>query len=1265
MSGTHQARRIEAIVNNWASIEWASEKIMLKEYAKERLKELQKKKFNRLDNLDDKTDNIIYQGYTEQVLTEIRLLEDFMADRYSTVMTARVDSQDLREETGEVSKVETVQSPELDTRISVDSLTPEQKKALENPAVVEHMKELWVISRNGEFQVENPEKLEQLAIYAEYMYFIDNAKRDGEAKISNVTELMDKYKLLLGEAMEWIWDAKVRYLQHKYTEAIYNDIIRRDHIVRKNSDDTFDIVKFDGTIADVNDPAIKELMRVLERDDVKTNLLDTVVLTSIVKNNTFLDREDIVSAKELAEYLISKHKLKDRNGHDLHKVEFSLVDWEGDSEFAIGKQIDKKIATFTHTNTADAQELIWFKNFIEWGDYKSEIYNKEMFTQMNMFRQEKLTEEALMASLPKDLTIDPNNPEKSIWAIVERLGNGNKWDMLVAGFVALLVAKFVLPDGKFRTALGWFWAVSIVAPFILGMTGSVLQWIEREIPSEELEMIETTDLIPNISYDEEGQYKTFVKMLELKDAEKSYEREGKDQYRKSVNHWMSDKKVWVIFEALIEKNPNILISKDTINSSFVAEIYGLLGWSATGWLTLSNENISKVELKSFLELLVAASPKATNIKDALLGSTDIENETYDYLHTITWVDDFDKKLNDYMKKSWDTWKTASREEVKKLQKMIQAPGSKFLPATIVELGRDAGSMFFEEDTKSRIDALVKSVKDYGFTNNDYASVFEDFKIYMEVNNNYLKYRGNILKKSNRESAQDAAETVGNTARSVMADALKVWESGLEASINALLKLGDTWENILRGVGNVAISLIPDWKWAEDAVRGFVNTQIETYKNTPEGKATNGVKIDFSDAKKALDAPDQKHIEDILPGINSTVEKQIENLQEMLSKISESDDSIERVKELKEKIEAELTKVKDIKRKLVNERLESIWADNNGPRTAAQLDETLAQDSEALLREIKEINRYMDDFTSVKDVLADKKKIKTFKDILEKMSGMNHTFKASKYNDIYNKGKTDGTIDWLVVVGARDVIGKHLENINSQISTIKSELEIERDALKSKIDAVDTTINTGEWEFWKGLWVLAAEGTILKRISNSIAWSTTLSKIGSEVEWLSTMAEGFNEIGNVDVSVVEAAFNKKLEGLTSPIESYIEKIENKNLVFKTNPDLKRGIKRVMQTIELASVAKEQWINIDVSNANAVLDKLKNTYFERVQIKNVPEIVDAIEADLVNIPDDYDHKDQVRDLIRKNKDYALKSIANLEGELELMMPNTLEALSNIFK
>ena len=839
-----------------------------------------------------------------------------------------------------------------------------------NVATISALKEAGLVSRNGEIHIEDPEQIKKIERYADYMYFIDNVSRNWEAQISDITWLMDRYKNLLSEEPSWMWADKVKYLQHKYTYAIHNEIIRRDHIIQKDGK-TFNIVKYDGTPAE-STPEMQELSRIIARDDVRWGLIEVAMVRSFIDNTPSLDSEKIVSAKELAISIIDEFKIKWRNGQDLQEIDFSLIDWKGNGPYWIWKQVDTILNELEWVDTLARQKLNWFKQFIASGDYKSVSHNKAIFGQASISRQNKITEAALMKSIPKDIKWDADNPMESIAAIAQRVGWDNKGALLVAGLLSLIVAKFVLKTGPAHTIVWGLGLAWILSPFLLAAGGWVLSSMTQGFIDDELDMIEWNEVAPSLGLGRKHQtvFENTINSIEASSATQW----KSEMYTKNplASIWENNPEkrntiLGNLFKGIAGIEDNISLPADgKINTFFTDDVFDKLGWSGES-VTVGDNTFTKTQLGAFLVALLEQKNWTDHtLSDLLTTWGDTLNEWYNHLHTITWADKFDDKLNDYMEKAWNSTdgdQERKRYQVEQIQSIVKPATWKFLPSIVVESIQDFKAIFFEEDAMKNIDSLIAYTQN--FEGHDYVWVLRDYKTYMEVNNDLMWYKANVFKPSNIESASDAVETVGNNARSLMARALDVSEDWLDLAVNGLLNLGDIWENILRGAGNIAISLVPDWKWAEDAVRTFINDQVEAWKaGAVTGVPTNWVSLNFNTAINALDAPEQQSIRRLIPTFNKTIEKQIVKLEEMMDKLKEGEhpDGVkypELVEDLKNKVQRELTKVRRLQRSMNMDIAQSAGVIVTSVVDRQETMNQLKNDPSELLKSLKEVQYYFD------------------------------------------------------------------------------------------------------------------------------------------------------------------------------------------------------------------------------------------------------------------------------------------------------------------
>ena len=988
---TQEDKQITDIVGWTDTIKSHEQGQLLKWYAERRIREIEARKLTEIE-IDQKWyRDYTYEGYFASDFNLLQAHKRFINEkRHTIIATTQVNTDNLQREmpTQPTESEEAAKpTPELAKTISLEGLTPEQKRALETPAVVKHMKEIGVINRNWEFQIDNPQKIQQVIRYADYVYFIDNAETNGESQIQDVKWLVENYKNLLWETTRWLGADKIRYLQHQYSHTIYNEVIRRNHIIRRkpkgnngNSwiNGAFEMVQYDGRERDKSNNAIQELNKILDKDDIRTELLEVAMISSIVEKSSTLNAESIVSPEELGRHIIEKHNIKSRRWGKLAKVEFSAIDWgKRDSngnllptdqqwEHYIWSQIDARIKELTGENTADVQELVWFKHYVESGEYQDKSYNTKKFSQMNMYRAGAKSVAELMKSIPQDIEFDANDPIASLASFSGRLGSESKSELIVAGIVAFIMS--FLSKGKISETLkigGW---IAILAPFILAATWKVVGTWVKSIPESELKMIDPGNVIPSINYDEESQYDTYAKMYYLNDANAEYvEQTRTNAVWKQVwtgkyrgENGIASRKLGPIFERLIELNPNKAIPVTWVDTAFTASIYTLLQTWTDGTLKIGGHDISKTELRSFLRLLVQASPNANNIKDALSGGEegDIENQIFKDVRPMTGIADFDDQLNTYMETAWNTsWaeRTMKRKEVLNLQAILSH--NTFLPGDWIIA--DVQNTLFERSAITKINKMIAGAESANYTNKNYIGLLRDAKVYIEVSNERRGYRANPTSPTNVDAAWDAVAWTINSGRNLLADAFGATENPINKTLELLTTWVDKWEEFVRGFASLMVGMTPDWRWGQKVVDDFIS-QRWTDARSGAAQATDRVAptVNTSTIEAIISPEDKRLFTDIFDGMGDKVDDKIKDFEAMKKNLTTDITHPKLLAELLEKVEIDLANLRNMRAEITAKKREALQLSSSPTVDQGSL-ETMYKDAPwTLLGKMILIDRYM-------------------------------------------------------------------------------------------------------------------------------------------------------------------------------------------------------------------------------------------------------------------------------------------------------------------
>jgi len=626
---------------------------------------------------------------------------------------------------------------------------------LGSPEIMKELQRLGIV-RGDRAVFENTEVQEKVEKYLHYLNFISNVERDGRGAIQKPEELVSNYRELINEGTDWILDK--RYLQYKYIEAIYNDIIRRGYVLEKHGTTgeyrivcpktetvggTTTIVKTDLIDTHPNHPYLD----VLKARNTR-NLIDVAMVTSIMSKNFSLERKDIVGQKTFITSILQQHNIKSRSGTAIQSADLLLLEWNDVVLPQVEEKLQSVIGPDREVSTQAYQELMYLKNFIEREEYNQPDYNRDIFREANIYRKGFLNEKALIDAFGGDIG---NATPESLGEIIQKMGGEAQGPLLIMAVFALLAGFKKTALGAAGLALLWPSVGSLIDTGIQGAknTGDLLS-------DEDLELIKPQNIIPVL---ENSEYQAqFEKLANINktNLDRIVDAEGRSLpyvqnnfiIAKILNEiHKSGKDVDLSASNAVTEIMNAMAAKDVTNAEF-PNFHG------------TPYTIKRTDVQSFIKLTETDGFREagdTTLSDAFTEGRDIRNESYTS-ENFTTDENFEKELNDTLRARWTANTTVvGRETIKSLKEKIEAKLSAGIADNFFDsvTGRNTEDvirglperLWNIDDLIAEIDSMVVPGPNFGkneisrTTADQLIDILKKYKTFMEADAKLSEYDG--------------------------------------------------------------------------------------------------------------------------------------------------------------------------------------------------------------------------------------------------------------------------------------------------------------------------------------------------------------------------------------------------------------------------------------------------------------------------------------------------------------------------------------------
>lgn len=533
-----------------------------------------------------------------------------------------------------------------------------------NEAIMAQLKKLWII-RNNRAVFENSNVQEKLTKYLEYLNYISDVELDDRGAFVNPAEIAKKYRELLNDSTDWILDKE--YLQFKYAESIYNDIIRRGFVLQKNSTGEYTIV------------CPKVVWGVMVRKNLKDThpdhpyldivharntrkLLDVVVVTSMIRKDFGLDAKKVVGQKTLITRILQEHNIKSKSWVNIQKADLLLLDWD-----RIKADVDTKLKSVVDTKDGASMqaynELMHLRNFIENEEYNKPDYNRDIFTRANIYRKGFLNEKALIDAFGGSL--DNATPE-NFMDVVKKMWGEARGGLFIFAILALI--------GGFKKTALWAAGIALLGPSVAGIVETWINGTQTTgnlFSDEELELIRPHAVIPIL--DNNSYQAQFEKLASINktNLENSVDDTGRT-LPSVANNFIIAK----ILNEFHKSGTDINITSSTAARDTLAAMGGKditnTEFPNFKWTTYT---ITLNDIKSFLQLIESDGFKEAwdiSLSDVMSKGRDIRNQNYESFD-FTVDGNFDREINNHLRTRWAANTTVTgREKIKELQTKIES-----------------------------------------------------------------------------------------------------------------------------------------------------------------------------------------------------------------------------------------------------------------------------------------------------------------------------------------------------------------------------------------------------------------------------------------------------------------------------------------------------------------------------------------------------------------------------------------------------------------
>jgi len=456
---------------------------------------------------------------------------------------------------------------------------------------------------------------------------------------------IENYKQLIHPSSSWLLDWK--YLQYKYMYSIFGDLKEENKVVEKQQNWTYKVYTLkDGKKEEVQkeDCAYTEFL--LDSRYVKSFNMDFAIVFQVAQDWGFLDREragNNIKQSTLVKHLLDKHQITDprSDGNETLEVRLLRLDWD-----KIKTQIDEKLETSKGWSIEHYQELMFLKSYIENKEYVSVDHNRDLFTEINEFRNFYLVEKAMYDLVRsnnwKDIT--PETYGEVLWNVIKE----NSLPMWALGILLLL-----FKDTR-KWWLGVLWGL-IWLPIvwnIMSRTEKAIKWSEiLWFSDDDLWLLNPRNIELPTFWINDDYLSSYNKVLSKnKDVSKSNQVDTSFYNNRTINY---------IFEQLTKIDVSTL-NKQELKSWDINPVATAIfdeikknGWVEYNILWVWNKELTQENIKIFLWLLLSTKETADEtLLDALVDGRHILNRAYKENKVIDQVD-FNTEVHSILKAAFD------------------------------------------------------------------------------------------------------------------------------------------------------------------------------------------------------------------------------------------------------------------------------------------------------------------------------------------------------------------------------------------------------------------------------------------------------------------------------------------------------------------------------------------------------------------------------------------------------------------------------------
>lgn len=464
---------------------------------------------------------------------------------------------------------------------------------LENDDVINVLQKIWTV--NGDkLIIENTEVFKKYSKFIEYMNFIYDTQRDEKESIVDKSWLVDRYLDLINEWTDWIDESIRKMLEFKYIEAIYQDITRDWYSLERDSKTwLYEIlVPWERKEDSVREKAPKDYPYwiILERANVRSNLLDVAIVGSIVRKWFDFNWKEYLWEKALIEYILEKQLITNKKWDKILKAELLLLEKDH-----VRGQIDDKIKSivdnWNYGSSEDYQQLLFLRNFVVEDQHMRVNHNRTILKNVNEYR-EFLKSKSLIAWYESKYSKLEDMWEKDFAKMLWDVASENSSALILFGIVAWIMWHQKTALSSLWVALFWWTVAWIVS--------DTYQWWKKLawISDKDLELV----MPDSINF-----------QLERQEYQKSYQKLAKKNRENANNQWY-DVSSWAATKLPVLDNTLLFSIVEDITSRQINEpVKWRVNWkSAIQNLTdkLNDRKLGeayKVEdVKTFILLLQSA-----------------------------------------------------------------------------------------------------------------------------------------------------------------------------------------------------------------------------------------------------------------------------------------------------------------------------------------------------------------------------------------------------------------------------------------------------------------------------------------------------------------------------------------------------------------------------------------------------------------------------------------------------------------------------------